>query len=244
MKYKKFLYKLFGDTIEYRNISDNIILFKHNKPGTYIKKGTKIGVRKNQSAFIIKNDVLYTVLRPGTYYLLPDSFPEITFQKGFKSLVDMDLYMLNQKPMTNNPWSNKNPVTIQDTDLKHVQLRAFGTYSFRIEDAYKFVSEVFVKKKKYFTCNILVFLSSYVAKAVEESIQESGLGITELMNTYSTLEDVVSKKLKKTGQAIGIDFVDIRINNLSIPMVVQQYLEDKKWKEIESRYRGYKLKMD
>jgi membrane protease subunit (stomatin/prohibitin family) len=233
------VYKLIGDTIEHRNIGDNIILFKHNKPGTYIRKGTKIRIRKNQSAFIVKDDVLYSVLRPGTYYLLPDVFPELKecFTKGLKSVVDIDLYILNQKPFASKSWSNKEAVSIKDNNLKHVQLRAFGKFSFRIEDAYKFVSEVFVKKKKYFTCNIMVHLSGYVARAVGESMQEAGLGVADIINSYRSLEGTALEKLKTEGQAIGVDFMDVCIDNLSIPMVVQQFFEDKKWKDIESRYK-------
>ena len=239
MKIKKTLYKLLGDTIEYKDLGDNFILFKHNKPGTYIRKGAKIRVRKDQSVFIVKDNVLYSVLRPGTYYLLPDVFPELKefFEKGLKSVVDVGLYMLNQKPFANKSWSNKEAVTIKDKELKHVQIRAFGTYSFRIEDAYKFVSEIFINKRKYFTCNILVCLGGYVAKAVAESMQEAKPDIAEIIDSYKTFESAALKKLKREGLSIGVDFIDVCIDNLSVPMVVQQFIEDMKWRDIESRYK-------
>lgn len=84
------------------------------------------------------------------------------------------------------------------------------------------MSEVFVKEK-YFTCNIMVHLSGYVARAVGESMQEAGLGVADIINSYRSLEGTALEKLKTEGQAIGVDFMDVCIDNLSIPMVVQQF---------------------
>lgn len=242
MGIRKVIYRLFGDTIEYRDIGKKIIIIKHNKPGVYIKKGSRIRMRKEQCAVILKENKLYSVLRPGTYYLFPEIFPELEddFGKGFKSIVDIDFYVLNQKVFKDNPWSNKNPISLRDKDFKFVQLRAFGTFSFRISNPEKFISEVFINKKKYFTCNILLHISSFVSRAVEECVSQSGLRVTELMNSYKKLEEDILKILQREGQAFGVEYMDVRIDNLSIPVIIQQLLEDKMWKEIESRYNGEK----
>jgi hypothetical protein len=68
-------------------------------------------------------------------------------------------------------------------------------------------------------------------------MQEAGLGVADIINSYRSLEGTALEKLKTEGQAIGVDFMDVCIDNLSIPMVVQQFFEDKKWKDIESRYK-------
>lgn len=71
--------------------------------------------------------------------------------------------------------------------------------------------------KKYFTCNILLYISGFVARTVEECFYESGLLVTDLLKRYKEIQTQVLVKLKEHGQAIGVEYIDICIDNLSIP---------------------------
>lgn len=234
-----FLSKVFADVIEYRDIGDKIIIIKHNRPGVEIKRGSNIRVRKDQNGIILNNESILTTLRPGAYSLLPETFPSFKtlFNKGYKSFVNIDLYILNTKTFSNTPWSNKSPITLIDRDFSFLQLRAFGTYSFKIVDSERFINEIFINKKKYFTCNMLLYIAGFVARAVEECIYESGLVLTDLIRNFKGVEGSVIEKLKHDGNKLGIEYIAVCIDNLSIPALIEQMIEDNMWKEIESRYK-------
>lgn len=86
------------------------------------------------------------VFLPGFYKLVTDSLPFITkllsWKYGFETPYKSDVYFVNTRQFTNMKWGTANPIIIRDADYGAVRVRGFGTYSFRVKDAFVFMNEL------------------------------------------------------------------------------------------------------
>lgn len=229
------LYRLFADVIDYRDLGNNVLIYRYNRLGVVIRKGTKIHVRKNHAAALIYYDKLMSVLIPGKYYLVPEIFTSIkkSFKKGFKSEVDIDLYLLNLNEFSNNPWSSKNPISLNDSEYPSVQIRAFGKFSFSISEPQVFMNKVFLDKRKYLTGSIILYLSTFVGKAVEDCINESGMLVSDIVKKYRNMEAQILDKLNEYGQSIGVEYTEVHIEKLSVPAMLEKLMGEKKVRNVD-----------
>ena len=62
----------------------------------------------------------------------------MNWDKGFKSPFKSDVYFFTLREQTGLKWGTPQPITVRDKEFGAIRMRAFGTYSFRIEDVAPF----------------------------------------------------------------------------------------------------------
>ena len=73
-----------------------------------------------------------------------------SWKYGFDSPFKAEVYFVNTHLFTDEKWGTKNPITLSDERFGLVEIRAFGTYAFKINDPGKFIIDIvgiFVFKK-------------------------------------------------------------------------------------------------
>lgn len=234
----------FLDVIEFEDISNKLIVFKFQRESgnNELKQGSKVIVREGQCAVFLKGGQLADILSPGTHTLTTDNLPVLSSLKAFPFLfaspVIADLYFVSTRQFIDNKWGTKNPIMKRDGEFNMVRLRAFGKFSFRITDVATFMREVFGSKGIVMTYDIVEYLSSLVTEAFAVTVGESQMAVLDLVAEYRNLSTAIQEKLNEQVAAIGVQFSDILIENITLPEEVEKLIDEQSGIGMASRDMG------
>lgn len=222
----------FLDVIEYEDVSNKLIVYKYQRESgnNELKQGSKVIVRESQSAVFLKGGQLADILSPGTYSLNTDNMPVLSTLKAFPYLfvspVIADLYFVSTRQFIDNKWATKNPIMKRDSEFNMARIRAFGKFSFRITDVALFMREIFGIKGIVLTYDIVSYLSSMVTEAFSVAIGESQLSVLDLAAEYRKIASMMQERLNEQTGAIGVQFSDILVENVSLPDEVEKLIDE------------------
>lgn len=222
----------FLDVIEYEDISNKLVVYKYRRPSgdDELKQGSKVIVREGQAAAFLKGGTLADIMYPGTYTLNTDNFPVLSSLEAFPSLfvspVISDVYFVSTRQFIDNKWATKNPIMKRDKDFKMVRIRAFGKFAFRITDIPTFMREIFGSKGLVMTYDIVEYLSSMVTETFSLVVAESDLSALDLATQYRKFSAQIQQILNQKTAAIGVEFSDVLIENISLPDEVEKLIDE------------------
>ena len=239
-KIKKKLKHEFIDIIEWLDYTDDTICHRFERYQNEIKNNAKLIVREGQTAVFINEGQLADVFEAGTYTLNTQNLPILTTLKGWKYGFDSpfkaEVYFVNTHLFTDEKWGTKNPVTLNDDRFGLVEIRAFGTYAFKISDPGKFIVDIVGTDNNFTNFEINEHLKSLIATRFTDTVGEANLPIELYAANTTELSETCREVMSPEFQSVGIALEKFFIENVSMP-------EDLK-KEIFEYSRIDKLDLD
>jgi len=136
----------FIDIIEFLDPTQNTIVHRFERYQNEIKNNAKLVVREGQMAVFINEGQLADVFSPGTHTLNTQNLPILSTLKGWKygfnSPFKAEVYFVSTKTFIDQRWGTKNPIILNDDRFGMIEVRSFGTYTFKIADPGKFIKEI------------------------------------------------------------------------------------------------------
>jgi len=223
------LFGQFIDVIEWKDDSQNTILWRFPRGDSEIKYGAKLIVRESQVAVFVDKGEIADVLTPGIYELETDNLPILTnlqhWDHGFESPFKAEVYFINTKLFSNQKWGTKNPILVRDSEFDMIRLRAFGTYEFRVSDPKKFIKEVSGTDGHFTTEEIEERLASLIVSNLAVTLGEDKRSILDLAASYDTFAKFMQDNLKKEFEDYGLNLEQILVENISLPEEVEQAID-------------------
>ena len=230
----------FIDIVEWLDYTDDTIAHRFERYQNEIKNGAKLIVREGQTAVFVNEGQLADVFTPGTYDLTTKNLPILATLKGWKygfnSPFKAEVYFVNTHLFTDEKWGTKNPITLSDERFGLVEIRAFGTYAFRISDAGKFIVDIVGTDNNFTNFEINEHLKSLIATRFTDTVGEANLPIELYAANTTELSDTCREVMAPEFESVGISLEKFFIENVSMP-------EDLK-KEIFEYSRIDKLDLD
>ncbi|MBS9461121.1 SPFH domain-containing protein [Flagellimonas sp. 389] len=239
-KIKEKLTNEFIDIIEWLDYTDDTIAHRFERYQNEIKNGAKLIVREGQTAVFVNEGQLADVFTPGTYDLTTQNLPILTTLKGWKygfnSPFKAEVYFVNTHLFTDEKWGTKSPITLSDDRFGLVEIRAFGTYAFKISDPGKFIVDIVGTDSNFTNFEINEHLKSLIATRFTDTVGEANLPIELYAANTSELSETCQEVMNAEFLSVGISLEKFYIENVSMP-------EDLK-KEIFEYSRIDKLDLD
>ncbi len=230
----------FIDIIEWLDYTDDTICHRFERYQNEIKNNAKLIVREGQTAVFVNEGQLADVFKAGTYTLNTQNLPILTTLKGWKYGFDSpfkaEVYFVNTHLFTDEKWGTKNPITLNDERFGLVEIRAFGTYAFRISDPGKFIVDIVGTDNNFTNFEINEHLKSLIATRFTDTVGEANLPIELYAANTSELSETCKEVMQPEFESVGIGLEKFYIENVSMP-------EDLK-KEIFEYSRIDKLDLD
>ncbi|WP_313112710.1 SPFH domain-containing protein [Aequorivita sediminis] len=230
----------FIDIIEWLDYTDDTICHRFERYQNEIKNNAKLIVREGQTAVFINEGQLADVFKPGTYTLNTENLPILTTLKGWKygfnSPFKAEVYFVNTHLFTDEKWGTKNPITLSDERFGLVEIRAFGTYAFKINDPGKFIIDIVGTDNNFTNFEINEHLKSLIATRFTDTVGKANLPIELYAANTTELSETCKEVMQPEFNSVGIALEKFFIENVSMP-------EDLK-KEIFEYSRIDKLDLD
>jgi len=245
----------FIDVIHWTDDSRDTLVWRFEREGHEIKYGAKLTVREGQSAVFVHEGQLADVFTPGLYMLETNNMPIMTslqhwdhaFQSPFKS----EIYFVNTNRFTNLKWGTKNPIMLRDPEFGPTRIRAFGTYTIKVADPAKFMTEIVGTDGEFTTDEISFQIRNIIVQEFSKAIAKSGIPVLDMAANMGDVGELIAKAIDPTIQAYGLTLPELYIENISLPPAVEKALDQRtsrgiagnlddhmKWKAAEAMGQG------
>ncbi len=211
----------FIDIIDWPDQQPDLVVWKFPRYQNEIKMGAKLTVRESQQAVFLNEGKLADVFQPGMYTLTTENMPVMTtlrgWKYGFNSPFKADVIFVSTRQMLDQRWGTKNAITVNDERFGMIELRAFGTYAFRVVDAGKFIREVVGIDSAFTADEIGGQLRSIIATKFTAAAAGGNFPIELFAANLETLSDTVQQKLNADFDAYGLQITKFLVENVSMP---------------------------
>jgi membrane protease subunit (stomatin/prohibitin family) len=224
-----FLRGEFIDVIHWTDDTRDTIVWRFEREGHAIKYGAKLTVRDGQAAVFVHEGQLADVFSPGLYMLETNNMPILTtlqhWDHGFQSPFKSEIYFVNTRLFTDLKWGTRNPIICRDPEYGMVRLRAFGTYTMRVADPGKFMTEIVGTDGEFTTEEIEFQIRNVIVTHFSQIIAASGIPVLDMAANNLELAKLVHERIKPMIAEYGLDLPAFYVENISLPAEVEAAMD-------------------
>ena len=226
-----FIKKQFIDIIEWVESGDGTLAWRFPMDDREIQNGGSLTVRESQMAVFVNEGKVADVFGPGRYTLTTATLPVLTYlqnwDKLFKSPFKSDVYFFSTRQQIDQRWGTTQPVTIRDKDFGAVRLRAFGNYSYRINDAKLFHTEISGTREAYTVADLDGQLRALMLQHISDAVARSGVAFLDLAANQVEFAKVLREATEPAFAALGLKLEGVTVQNVSLPEELQKILDQR-----------------
>ncbi len=224
-----FLTGEFIDVIHWVDDTRDTMVWRFEREGHEIKYGAKLTVREGQAAVFVHEGQLADVFTPGLYMLETNNMPVLTtlnhWDHGFKSPFKSEIYFVNTTRFSNLKWGTKNPIMLRDPEFGPTRLRAFGSYTVKVADPARFLSEIVGTDGEFTMDEISYQIRNIIVQAFSRIIAGSGIPVLDMAANTADLGKLVAAEISKVVAEYGLTIPEFYIENISLPPAVEEALD-------------------
>ena len=224
-----FLTGEFIDVIHWVDDTRDTMVWRFEREGHEIKYGAKLTVREGQAAVFVHEGQLADVFTPGLYMLETNNMPVMTtlqhwdhaFQSPFKS----EIYFVNTTRFSDLKWGTKNPIICRDPEFGPVRIRAYGTYTVRVTDPARFLTEIVGTDGEFTMDEISFQIRNIIVQEFSRVVAGSGIPVLDMTANTADLGKLIAAEISGTLAEYGLEMPELYIENISLPPAVEAALD-------------------
>jgi membrane protease subunit (stomatin/prohibitin family) len=224
-----FLKGEFIDVIAWLDDTRDTMVWRFDRRGQAIKYGAKLTVREGQAAVFIHEGQLADVFGPGLYMLETNNMPIMTTLQHWDHLFDSpfksEVYFVNTTRFNDQKWGTKNPIMARDPEFGPVRIRAFGTYSMRVTDPGKFMTEIVGTDGEFTADEISFQIRNVILQEASRVLAGSNIPVLDMAANTGDLGKIITTAITPKIAEYGLSLPEFYIENISLPEEVEKVLD-------------------
>ena len=221
----------FINVIEWKDPSANTMVHRFDTNGHEIMMGAQLTVRESQVAVMVNEGKIADVFQPGRYTLSTQNMPIMTmlqsWKYGFNSPFKAEVYFVNTRQFLDQKWGTSSPVMMRDKEFGMIRLRAFGIYSFKVNDPTVFLKEVFGTAAYMTTEGVAGQVKRTLVSGLSDAIAQSNIPALDLAANYDELSQFALQALAPRIEGLGLKLESFVIENISLPEEVEKAIDQR-----------------
>lgn len=208
------------ETIEWPDLAATDLVWRYPTDRRKIRMGARLTVCESQVAIFVDEGRTADCFEPGRYRLSTRNLPILTgyrsWKYGYRAPFHAEVYFVNTRQFTGQPWSTVRPVTIRDGDRGERRIAANGEFAFKVADAETLLREILETSGIHEVSYILGRLRSFLLSGLGEAVESSGIAAEELEQRCAELGEHVEKRLRERLAPRGFELTQFMIEKLSV----------------------------
>jgi membrane protease subunit (stomatin/prohibitin family) len=221
--------KQFIDVIEWTEEDNGVLAYRYPVEDKEIQSGAVLTVRDSQMAVFVNEGNIADVFSPGRYTLTTQTLPILTtlmnWDKAFKSPFKSDVYFFSTREQIDQRWGTQQPINVRDKEFGVIRLRAFGTFSYQIEEPGTFYQKINGTKQVYTAGELDGQLRSIVITAIATKFGKAETAFLDLAANQTLLSDELKKELDPQFFVYGLKLNTFLVQSITLPEELQTYLD-------------------
>ncbi len=203
--------------IEWKNPNPDLILSQWTENGDEIKNASKLIVGPGQGCiFVYEGKVQSVIEEECLINLKTANIPFWTtikkFMQFFESEHKVGIYFYRKSKLIDQKWGTTSPIKYQDPKYKFpVGLKAYGNYSYRIDDPKDFFVNVVGNHNDFYADDFRNVMSARILHPISDYLAESQYSYTDIDANREEIARGISIKLSMAFRKLGFDITDFRI---------------------------------
>ncbi len=181
--------------------------------------GSQVIVRESQRAVFYRDGKSLDLFDPGRHTITTANLPILSgmlrLVTGGNNIFTAEVYFVNMREYTDLKWGTPQPISLRDTDLGLVRLRAFGQYTMQMADPKRFVDQIVGTQGIYMTAQIEDYLRGVIISRMTDVLGENMKSIFDLPQLYDEIGAGMRARVQDDFLAMGIalkQFMVVSIN--------------------------------
>jgi excisionase family DNA binding protein len=199
----------FIDVVEAPNQAANEMVTRVPEVGSGdFRLGSQVIVRESQNAVFYRDGKSLDVFPAGRHTITTANLPIISslmkFVTGGNNVFTAEVYFVNLREFTDMKWGTPQPISLRDSDLGLVRLRAFGQYTMQISDPKLFVDKIVGTQGVYSTPQIEDYLRNSIISRLTDVLGQNMKSIFDLPQLFDEIGAGMRAKVQDDFTAMGI----------------------------------------
>jgi len=208
------------DVVEYPNMGAEEIVHRIPESGAGdFRIGTQLIVREGQNAVFFRDGKALDTFQAGRHTLTTANIPllvnlvKIAFSGS--TPFTAECYFVNVRDLLDQRWGTSEPITLRDSVLRMVRIRAHGTYSYQVADPQLFVGQIVGARGYFSTQDVSNYLRSVIINRLTDLLGENSKSILDLPAMFEEISAATRVKLRDDFAAIGLTLKRLYILSIS-----------------------------
>jgi membrane protease subunit (stomatin/prohibitin family) len=221
--------KQFIDVIEWTEENNGTLAYRFPTIDKEIQTGAQLTVRDSQMAVFVNEGNIADVFAPGRYKLNTKTLPILTtllnWDKAFQSPFKSDVYFFSTREQIDQRWGTQTPITVRDKEFGVLRLRAFGTYSYKIEEPSTFYQKISGTREAYTVSELDGQLRSQIITFLASKFGKSAIPFLDMAANQVEFSQQLKNELDQSFWTYGLRLTSFLVQSITLPEELQQYLD-------------------
>lgn len=221
--------KQFIEVIEWTENTDGVLAHRFPTLDKEIQTGAQLTVRDSQMALFVNEGNVADVFSPGRYALSTQNLPILTtllnWDKAFKSPFKSEVYFFSTREQIDQRWGTAQPIQIRDKEFGVIRLRAFGTFSYQIEEPTTFYQKISGTRDEYTTSELDGQLRSMIITHIATKLGQADTAFLDMAANQAKFSEQLKSELDLPFLQYGLKLNTFLVQSVTLPEELQQYLD-------------------
>lgn len=221
--------KQFIEVIEWTENTDGVLAHRFPTLDKEIQTGAQLTVRDSQMAMFVNEGNVADVFSPGRYVLSTQNLPILTtllnWDKAFKSPFKSEVYFFSTREQIDQRWGTAQPIQIRDKEFGVIRLRAFGTFSYQIEEPTTFYQKISGTREEYTTSELDGQLRSLIITHMATKLGQGDIPFLDMAANQLKFSEIMKSELDLPFLQYGLKLNTFLVQSVTLPEELQQYLD-------------------
>jgi membrane protease subunit (stomatin/prohibitin family) len=232
------------DLIEHPNEYADEIVHRVPESGSgEFRLGSQVVVREGQRAVFARDGKALDVFGPGRHTISTNNIPLLTALIGLpfggRSPFTAEVYFVSMRELTDMKWGTPQPLVYRDSEFGMVRLRAFGTYSMRIDDPQLFVNQVVGTRGSFSVGALDDFLKSIVVNEFNDLLGDVQTSLLDIQKMTREIADTARNALGDDFRRLGLALTSFQITAITPPEEIQKRIDERTGMAVLGDMRTY-----
>lgn len=211
------LKRQFRSVIEWKDPDPEALFWQWGENGDEIKDASQLIVGPGQGCiFVYEGEVKSMLVEEGMVSLETDNIPFITtlkkFMNFFESEHKVSIYYFRLTKILDQKWGTTSPIKYVDPTYKFpVALRAFGNYSYRIDNPREFFVNVVGGQSSFGIAELRQVMGARIVHPLSDYLAESQISYNDIDANRDEIGLGMQAKLSEDFDKLGFVITDFRI---------------------------------
>jgi excisionase family DNA binding protein len=211
------------DVVEYASEMKDELVHRFPEEGIAdLRLGSQVIVRESQKAIFFRDGKALDVLGPGRHTITTANIPLLIdlIGRAFNNRTPFtaEVYFVTTKELADRKWGTPQPIIVRNpgVGLGIALLQGFGSYSYQVNDAQQFVTQIVGAQGIYRTEDIENRLRIMLLSKLQDLLGETTgqKSVLDLIGLTEELGSGVRAKAQDDFEAIGLTLKSFYIGNL------------------------------
>jgi membrane protease subunit (stomatin/prohibitin family) len=211
------LKRQFRSVIEWEDPNPETLFWQWGENGDEIKDASRLIIGPGQGCiFVYEGEVKSMLLEAGMVSLETDNVPFINtlkkFMQFFESEQKVSIYYFRLTKILDQKWGTTSPIKYVDPTYKFpVALRAFGNYSYRIDNPREFFVNLVGGQSRFGVAQLHHVIGSRIVHPLSDYLAESKFSYNDIDANRDEIGAGMQAKLSQDFGQLGFAIIDFRI---------------------------------